>query len=210
MYHCYCRHQQKYPRTQVTVTCPLTMALRQELAVYGWVRENYDATFLDDIINIIFSFYRLVLDTQILNQQEQELFLKLLFDTLTKQEMNKNMRSINTELLFRASEHKFDCNKFHENCHNKGATITIIHNEHDHIFGGYTSKSWQWKGNSVNNTWNWYGDSNAFLFMVRPKCKLFGLRANLSDRDKKMVIHICDDNGPIFGNGWDIYIGDDI
>ena len=65
-------------------------------------------------MKIIFEYYRLVLDSQVSTQKEQELFLKLLIDTLQQQEINKSMKSMEQKLLFRASEHEFDRNAFHK------------------------------------------------------------------------------------------------
>ena len=77
--------------------------------------------------------------------------------------MNKNMKSIETKLLFRGSEHEFECDKFHQLCHNKGATITIIHNEYDTVYGGYISESLI-DPQSVDTK---ITDPNTFLFVIR-------------------------------------------
>ena len=46
------------------------------------------------------------------------------------------------KLLFKASDHDYSSFKFHRECDNEGANITIIQTNHGHIYGGYTSKSW--------------------------------------------------------------------
>ena len=183
------------------------MEQKQRDVVYGYVRLNYKETFIMDIIEIIYQFYLIKIDSNILNSNEKLSLLNLLFDALKKQTGNEEMKNIDTKLLYRASENDRSAEKFHDLCEGEGATITIIHNEHDHVFGGYTSKSWP-KCDIGYTNWTWYEDSNAFLFMIRPKCKVFALKSNLSDEDKKGVIHACTGYGPIFGNGWDIYIGD--
>ena len=48
----------------------------------------------------------------------------------------------NLRLFFRASEHNFSPNKFHELCDGKGPTITIIRSTSKNLFGGYASISW--------------------------------------------------------------------
>merc|ERR1712190_222984 len=50
---------------------------------------------------------------------------------------------------------------FHQKCDGKGRTITIVKSEYqDHIFGGYTSKSWH-----GNNTYT--PDNDAWLYSLR-------------------------------------------
>ena len=118
------------------------MEQRLRDAVYGYVRQNYEAdNMIDDIVNIIYQYYLIRLASKILNVEEQSSFIDFLFDELKQQKENKNMNLINAKLLYRASDHEYLGSKFHELCHDKGATITIIHNEYDHIFGVYLSKS---------------------------------------------------------------------
>ena len=177
------------------------MEERQRKAVAGWIRENYDTSFLTDIIRIIYNFYRLGLDSNILKDSGlKQSFLNLLFDQLMKQKENKDIKTMDTQLLFRASEHEYDRDEFIELCDNKGPTITIIHNEYDHIFGGYTSKSW------IDTTSaKQYNDSNAFLFMIKPNIKIVLFDNVNSD---KTGIWIHQSYGPIFGGGGDIIIKD--
>ena len=49
--------------------------------------------------------------------------------------MNQNIRFIDTQLLFRATQHKFDKDKIIECCGNEAGAITIIHNDYNHVFG---------------------------------------------------------------------------
>ena len=170
----------------------------QLLAVSGWIRENFNQSFLDDLIQIVLAFYCLKLESSILSQDEKESLLNLLFDVLKKQEMHKNIRSMDTKLLFKASQHQFDNKKFHQFCDYKGPTITIIHNEHDHVFGGYLNKSREAEAESI-------ADPNAFLFSVRPKIKHIALKESHKDGEKVIINH--GDYGPTFGRG-DIWISD--
>ena len=176
------------------------MEQRQKDAVYGYVRLEYGESFIKEIIGIIYQFYLIRIESNILNSEEKISLMDLLFNTLQKQEENQQMKSIDTKLLYRASEHAYDSRKFHELCDEKGATITIIHNEHNHIFGGYISKSWP-------KEMGWLADSNAFLFMVRPKCKCFPLQKEYKNHYE--VIYSHSSYGPVFGAGCDIYIDDE-
>lgn len=43
------------------------------------------------------------------------------------------------KLIHRASENNFSSSKFHQNCDNKGPTLTIIKSNNGKIFGGFTT-----------------------------------------------------------------------
>ena len=175
------------------------MAARAELAVTGWIRENYQTALIDDIINIIYAYFWIIIDSAILTSMEQLALLDLLFVTLREQQGNENITKMDINLLFRASEHDFRAEEFHKHCDNRGGTVTIIHNEHDHVFGGYVSKSWSSHYDQLGRL----VDSSAFLFMVRPSVRSFQFRENMN-------IGICNNRsyGPMFGQGADIWIGD--
>ena len=176
------------------------MEQRQRLAVYGWIRENYNGVFLDDIGDIIFDFYHCTLYSNILDKTEKAEFINLLFDELKRQNDNQYMTSMGFDLLFRASEHGYDRNKFHKYCNDKGATVTIIHNDSDHVFGGYVNKSWsQFNRTQIN-------DPNAFLFMIRPKMKIVSFHADAAKTGRN-AISINPYTGPVFGQG-DIVVAD--
>ena len=76
---------------------------RQRDTVYGYVRSNYTG-FITDIIEIIYQFYLIRIASNILNSNEEASLTNLLFDTLETQKENKNITSITTKLLYRASE----------------------------------------------------------------------------------------------------------
>ena len=170
--------------------------------VNGWIKGNYDGIFLMDIIKIIYNYYLLKIESNLLNAKEQESFLNLLFDHFNKQKDDENLKLINTNLLYRGSEHEFKASKFHELCDEKGPTITIIHNEHEHIFGGYASASWKETNNSED-----VSAPGSFLFTIKPSCKIYDLKAE--SEGCEMEIGSDPDYGPLFGDGWDLYIVDD-
>ena len=173
------------------------MAQRMKDTVHGWVRENYDGVCVDDIINIICQFYLIRIHSNILSSNEQSLLYNLLFGEIKQHKGNENMKSIITELLYRGSKNGFSASKFHDLCDNKGATLVIIHNEYDHIFGGYTSKSW-------NKAATYITDPDAFLWMVKPNVKTFGFADKQSGG--KCALWNRKNFGPIFGAGEDIWI----
>ena len=174
------------------------MSQQQRDSVYGYVRKHYDGLFITDITEIIFQSYLIEIESNILSSDEKLSLMNLLYNTLKQQAGNNDIKYIETALLYRASDNDFDGDKFHDLCDEQGATISIFHNEHSHIFGGYTSKSWP-KG-----SWAVSADPNAFLFMIRPNLKFVALREeHKEDRD---IISSISTQGPTFGNGWDIYI----
>ena len=90
-------------------------------------------------------------------------------------------QSSNGELLYRATRDGFTSQAFHSKCDNKANTVTIIKNNLNYVFGGYTSATW-------NGTSKWINDPNAFIFSLRrngnstnekfmvkkPRCAIYG------------------------------------
>ena len=50
------------------------------------------------------------------------------------------------KLIYRASEHGYSVDSFHECCDDKGPTLIVIKSSGGWIFGGYTTQSWSGKG----------------------------------------------------------------
>ncbi len=50
------------------------------------------------------------------------------------------------KLIYRASEHEYSAESFHQYCDNKGPTLIIIKSSEGWIFGGYTTQSWRGYG----------------------------------------------------------------
>ena len=71
-----------------------------------------------------------LVNTHVVNQQ-YDIFLKNWFKNDTK-----------WMLLYRASEHGYSGESFHEYCDYKGPTLIIIKSTGGWIFGGYTTQSW--------------------------------------------------------------------
>ena len=70
--------------------------------------------------------------------------------------VNKNVKS----LLYRGTRDGFGSSAFHSRCDGKSNTVTIILNDQNHVFGGYTSVAW------LSST-SWLTDSSAYLFSLR-------------------------------------------
>ena len=71
----------------------------------------------------------LLADTQIVNQQYDNKLREWCGDYEWK-------------LLYRASEHEYTAESFHEYCDDKGPTLIVIKSSGGWIFGGYTTESW--------------------------------------------------------------------
>ena len=52
----------------------------------------------------------------------------------------------NMKLLYRASEHEYSGESFHECCDDKGPTLVVIKSSEGWLFGGYTTRSWSGDG----------------------------------------------------------------
>ena len=50
------------------------------------------------------------------------------------------------KLIYRASEHGYTPESFHQYCDNKGPTLVVIKSTDGWIFGGYTTQSWSGDG----------------------------------------------------------------
>ena len=68
--------------------------------------------------------------------------LKKLKQLLLSQLTNYNDNTLKLKLLYRSTRDGNTVKKFHEFCDNKGPTLTLIHSEFNHVFGGYTNVSW--------------------------------------------------------------------
>jgi len=101
------------------------------------------------------------------------------------------------ELLYRATEHGFGANHFHERCNNRGATVTIVRDSVGNLFGGYTSAPWR-SCNSYNN------DPNAFLFSLVNPSNTGPVRVPRSGNGSEVYDH--SNCGPGFGSNPDLCI----
>ena len=103
------------------------------------------------------------------------------------------------ELLYRATEHGFGANHFHERCNNRGATVTIVRDSVGNLFGGYTSVPWR-SCNSYSN------DPNAFLFSLVNPSNTGPVRVPRSGNGNGNDVYDHANNGPTFGGNHDLCI----
>ena len=143
--------------------------------VYGYIRINIDKWITDSIIDIIISFhgiYNTLFDTDILSENDKYNLMEILC---------KQLNNIQTKLN-RIYKGKPNAKKFHELCDNNGSTVTIIKNDFNTVFGGYTSISWTSPARRTET----HSDPDAFLFQLHPNIKIFSLHEK---DDNKAVRH---------------------
>lgn len=101
-------------------------------------------------------------------------------------------------LLYRANEHGFGAKDFHLRCDNIPKTLTIIQSSNGHVFGGYTDVSWDCSNDYKKST-------NAFIFSLI-NANNHPIKVNIDPNESQFAIGCDESEGPIFGEGHDIYI----
>jgi len=128
------------------------------------------------------------IDSKILKEKEQNLLLSYL---------SRSQRKKKWRLLFRGSRDGFDAATFHRKCDNKGATITIVHSNLGHVFGGYTSLPW------TSHTGTYCNDNDSFIFLLRSKR---GQKGKYTIKNNAYSVYHQAGYGPTFGGGFDFYL----
>ena len=113
-----------------------------ELIVSHFIRMNIESKYHDidipiEIEKLIEQFAKKCIGCSLLTEKEEMKFIELLSTTKLP-----NIERKEFKLLYKASEHNWSVESFHNLCDNQGATLVIIGNEYGNIFGGYTSISW--------------------------------------------------------------------
>jgi len=112
--------------------------------------------------------------------------------------LNKQLKLVGREmggLLYQASKDGFGVSSFHNRCHGKGSSVTIVETKSGNVFGGYSYTSWYSSG-------GYRGSSGAFLFRLRPSIK----RYSLISSQGSYAIYTHSSYGPTFGHGHNLYI----
>ena len=139
---------------------PHTKTLKYlSITTYGYIRresKKYNIIIPNELIKIIFSFYKIYIDSKILSEDE----IYGLYDLLCKHFKTKN---IDWNLLWRGSDHGFDFNSFYNKCYNINDCIVIINTKDSNdVFGGYTKV-----GFKKVNFGSRIADKDAFLCSIR-------------------------------------------
>jgi len=146
---------------------------------------------LDNVLDYsIIPINRFNIESKIIDSQHCE--------TLHEWISQSQPKKFHLKLLYQASRDGFAAQTFHDNCDDKGATISLIKSkDHGKVFGGYTTKSWKCKGRG-----RCVADHDAFVFSLTHNEKY-----HCSDPQHAIYTH------PkflmVFGVGGDIGIKDD-
>ncbi len=115
-----------------------------------------DDDYNDLIENLDRRMVNMFINNDIINMNGIDCFFFFLFSNVLKgtilfgQEYDYYLREwigdYDMKLLYRASEHGYTAESFHEYCDAKGPTLVIIKSEGGWIFGGYTTQSWSGAG----------------------------------------------------------------
>ena len=101
--------------------------------------------------------------------------------------INQNME-IKGELLYRLSRDGSSYQTFHQNCDDKGPTLTLIKDRNDMKTGGYTPLSWDSKT-------EWKCDNDTFIFNLTNKKKF-----PKPSKNNSYSIYCLNSYGPWFNN----------
>ena len=128
------------------------------LLVNGYIKIKSKLLMPNDIIGLIIKFhgyYDISFKSNILISTKDRIkFMELIHD-------NININDIQITRIFSGKTHGFSSKTFHNKCDNKTHNISLILNENNCIFGGYTSKCWL-------KNFCYQTDPNAFLYKLKP------------------------------------------
>ena len=102
----------------------------------------------------------------------------------------------NIELIYRGSRDGMTSYNFHNNCDNKGPTITLYKTKQKTIFGGYNSDNW-------SSDSNWHNPSNCFIFTLINIYNTNPTKFPFKNNNTYATYH-GPNHGPCFGYGYDI------
>lgn len=181
-----------------------------KLMVHGWIRitikmdDNKDIPLT--IQNIVTQFTQKCFKSSIILNFRQDLDL---IQLLIKQLVRNKIKNLQIgDLIYRASDHDFNCAQFHdkfneEKYKNLAGNVVIIQSTIGNIFGGFTSKSWNAKDKQEGQI----TDKHAFLFLLKSDEMNVPVTFKLKEYQQSHAIYCYKDCGPIFGEGHDIFIG---
>ena len=96
-------------------------------------------------------------------------------------------------LLYRGSDHNFDCSTFHQLCDGKGKTLVLVRSKTNTLFGGYATTAWH-----SNKSYSPAPGSFLFNLDKQTQHKIY--------RNEGCAIYGHVNFGPLFGNGYDLHL----
>ena len=100
------------------------------------------------------------------------------------------------ELLYSITRDGCNATTFHQKCDGQGPTVTVLYNQQDTIYGGYTAISW-------DQTGSYKSDSTAFMFRLQ----FNGIAAanKFATQSASSTSYGDSSYGPTFGGGHDLH-----
>ena len=105
-------------------------------------------------------------------------------------------------LLYKATRDGFQASAFHSRCDNIPNTVTVIRNNMNYVFGGFTAAKWSSTAIGASGV----ADPNAFIFSLRRNGGLTNYKLPIKSTQVNNAIFGWSSYGPIFG--YDIIIYD--
>ncbi|XP_055996052.1 interferon-induced protein 44-like [Ostrea edulis] len=102
-------------------------------------------------------------------------------------------------LLYKISRDGCSAPIFHSKCDNKGMTVTVLYNNNDTVYGGFTAQNWT----NANN--GYVLDPKAFLFQLKQNGNWSPKQFLVKPKKNADAIYCHSKYGPVFGNGYDLY-----
>ena len=175
--------------------------------VFSWIRNNCKNIYIPFVITkIIIEFTQKCFKKSNILNIKQDLDLVHL---LSKELTNYIKKYVIDDLIYRASDYDFEYEEFHakfneyEQNEKLAGNVVIIESALGNIFGGFTSKCWNASSNCHVK------DKYAFIFLLKSDRKEIDMPITfkLKKEHESYAIYCYKNCGPIFGNGYDIYIG---
>ena len=199
-----------------------------DFLVSGFIRNNLDSHYLEilpiikQICQLYYSIYSLSIHNDVntqINSDPDSYYSKILNDMNEEKNLLELLHNhwksewqlipyylpiIHLQLLYRASRDGINDNfkMFHKKVDGKGKTLMLIQTKNDHIFGGFTSISY----NLVHENKMYY-DRNAFLFSLT-RNEIYDINRNGVNLGNGNIFHhdALSEIGIHFGSGPDLII----
>ena len=168
-----------------------------------WIEKNTNKWIPKSIIKVIVmhhGYYNTNFKSDILSTLKHKLTLmEIIYKQLNEYPTLKR--------IFSGKQDGFKTKKWHNICDKISPTITILKDDGDYIFGGYTTAEWTQK----NENWGYKTDKKAFLFNIHPHNKIYiqkhgnnGCNAICCSDSSKYIIRFG--NGDLMISGENSYI----
>ncbi len=213
-------HQIEYNEDSCRIECPMDSRYEKLLQAFSEylkgtltdlssLKKEWSPSFIEEFLKN----YQ-VLDS---NNEKSCQFFTTLYPPLPKERIHiqeyqkyiwKWIGNERLKLIYKASEHNYTAESFHEYCDDQGPTLVVIRSIDGWIFGGFTTQSWKATGmlfSFIDNVIEQYKyDVDAFIFTLKNPHST--LPTHFKIKSPKEYAIICSaEYGPLFTSA--IYIG---